>query len=50
MKMPEALARIEVVHDTPAKDMIYVCGGTISRIREDISDKLDIILAVIQVT
>ena len=48
-KLPEALPRIEVVHDIPAEDKICACGGTLSRIGEDVSEKLDIIPAVIQV-
>ena len=48
-KLPEALPRIEVVHDIPAEEKVCACGGMMSRIGEDISEKLDIIPAVIQV-
>ena len=48
-KLPEALPRVEVVHDIPAEEKVCACGGTMSRIGEDVSEKLDIIPAVIQV-
>ena len=48
-KLPEALPRVEVVHDISAEEKICACGGMMSRIGEDVSEKLDIIPAVIQV-
>ena len=48
-KLPEALPRIEIVHDIDEAEKVCGCGETLDRIGEDISEKLDIIPAVIQV-
>jgi transposase len=48
-KLPESLPRIEVVHDVPEEEKVCACGGEMSRIGEDVSEKLDIIPAMIQV-
>jgi transposase len=48
-KLPENLPRVEVVHDIPEEAKVCACGGEMSRIGEDVSEKLDIIPAVIRV-
>ena len=48
-KLPENLPRVEVVHDIPEEEKVCACGGEMSRIGEDVSEKLDIIPAVIRV-
>lgn len=48
-KLPENLPRVEVVHDISEEEKICACGCIMSRIGEDVSEKLDIIPAVIQV-
>ena len=48
-KLPESLPRVEVVHDIPEEEKACVCGGEMSQIGEDVSEKLDIIPAVIRV-
>ncbi len=48
-KLPENLPREIIVHDIPEQDKICGCGETLERIGEDISEKLDIIPAVIRV-
>lgn len=48
-KLPDNLPRVEVVHDIPEEEKICACGCMMSRIGEDVSEKLDIIPAVIQV-
>ena len=48
-KLPENLPRVEVVHDIPEEKKVCACGGEMSRIGEDVSEKLDIIPAVIRV-
>lgn len=48
-KLPENLPRVEVVHDIPEEEKVCDCGGEMSRIGEDVSEKLDIIPAVIRV-
>ena len=47
--LPEDLPRIEVVHDIPKEEKICACGCEMSRIGEDVSEKLDIIPAKVQV-
>jgi len=47
--LPDNLPRVEVVHDIDEQDKICHCGAELSRIGEDVSEKLDIIPAVIQV-
>ncbi len=47
--LPEDLPRVEVIHDIPAEDKVCDCGCELSRIGEDVSEKLDIIPARIRV-
>ncbi|WP_239061113.1 IS66 family transposase zinc-finger binding domain-containing protein [Desulfovibrio sp. JC022] len=39
----EAYPRVEVVHDIPEEDNICPCGCALTRIGEEVSEKLDII-------
>lgn len=48
-KLPAALPRVEVVHDIDETEKVCGCGATLDRIGEDISEKLDVIPAVIRV-
>jgi len=48
-KLPEHLPRVVVVHDISDEEKICGCGAELSRIGEEISEKLDIIPAVIRV-
>ncbi len=48
-KLPENLPRVEVVHDLPEEEKVCPCGCKLSRIGEDVSEKLDIVPAKIQV-
>lgn len=48
-KLPEELPRIDVVHDINEEEKVCECGAHLSKIGEDIAEKLDIIPAVIQV-
>jgi len=48
-KLPGNLPRVDVVHDIPEEEKTCACGGEMSRIGEDVSEKLDIIPAVIRV-
>jgi transposase len=47
--LPENLPRIEVIEDIKESEKVCACGAKLSRIGEDISEKLDIIPAKIQV-
>ncbi|MBU1248345.1 MAG: IS66 family transposase [Proteobacteria bacterium] len=47
--IPEAYPRVEVVHDIPEQDKICGCGAALTRIGEEVSEKLDIVPAKIQV-
>jgi len=47
--LPESLPRVEVVHDLSEEEKRCECGCIMSRIGEDVSEKLDIIPAKIQV-
>ena len=47
--LPEHLPRVEIVHDIDEEDKICHCGCQLTRIGEEVSEKLDIIPAVIQV-
>ena len=47
--LPENLPRVEIVHDIEEQDKVCHCGAALSRIGEEVSEKLDIIPAVIQV-
>ncbi len=47
--LPEDLPRVEVVHDIPEEEKKCACGCKMSRIGEDVSEKLDIIPAKVRV-
>ena len=47
--LPEDLPRIEVIHDLSEEEKICACGCEMSRIGEDVSEKLDIVPAKVQV-
>ena len=47
--LPAELPRVEVLHDIDEAEKTCGCGAALSRIGEDVSEKLDIIPAVIQV-
>lgn len=47
--LPESLPRIEVLHDIDESQKVCGCGAELSRIGEDVCEKLDIIPAKIQV-
>lgn len=47
--LPDNLPRVEIVHDIDEQEKICHCGAELSRIGEEVSEKLDIIPAVIQV-
>jgi transposase len=47
--LPEDLPRIEVVHDIPEEEKVCACGCRLSKIGEEISEKLDYIPAKLQV-
>ena len=47
--IPEHLPRVEVVHDISDEEKICACGCQLSRIGEEVSEKLDVIPAKIQV-
>ncbi len=47
--LPQNLPRVEVVHDIPDEQKQCSCGARLSRIGEEVSEKLDIIPAVIRV-
>lgn len=48
-KLPDALPRVEIVHDIDENLKTCGCGASLVRIGEDISEKLDVIPAVIRV-
>ncbi len=47
--LPENLPRVEMVHDIPEDDKTCACGCELSKIGEDVSEKLDIIPAKMRV-
>jgi transposase len=47
--LPPQLPRVEVVHDLSDAEKVCECGATLSRIGEEVCEKLDIIPARIQV-
>ncbi len=47
--LPEALPRVEIVHDLDEQEKTCHCGSPLHKIGEEVSEKLDIIPAVIQV-
>ena len=47
--IPPQYPRVEVVHDIPEADKICPCGCQLTRIGEEVSEKLDIVPAKVQV-
>jgi transposase len=47
--LPEDLPRVEVIHDIEEVQKVCACGAHLSRIGEEVSEKLDIVPAKIQV-
>jgi transposase len=47
--LPESLPRVEVVHDIEEEEKVCGCGAALERIGEEVSEKLDIIPAIIRV-
>lgn len=47
--IPDHLPRVEIIHDIPEQEKTCACGCQLSRIGEDVSEKLDIIPAKMQV-
>jgi transposase len=47
--LPEALPRVEVIHDLPEDEKVCACGSQLSKIGEEVSEKLDYIPAKLQV-
>lgn len=47
--LPDHLPRIEVVHDLEESEKVCACGATLSRIGEEVSEKLDIVPAKVRV-
>jgi transposase len=47
--LPDNLPRIEVIHDIPESQKQCACGSPLSRIGEEVCEKLDIIPAKVQV-
>ena len=47
--LPADLPRIEVIHDLPESEKLCACGTPLSRIGEEVCEKLDIIPAKVQV-
>jgi transposase len=47
--LPDHLPRVEVIHDIDEEEKVCHCGADLSRMGEEVSEKLDIIPAVIQV-
>ena len=47
--LPEHLPRVEVVHDIPEEEKTCACGVSLCRIGEEVSERLDIVPAKVQV-
>jgi transposase len=47
--LPESLPRVEVVHDIEEEEKVCGCGAALECIGEEVSEKLDIIPAIIRV-
>ncbi len=47
--LPDNLPRVEIVHDIDEQQKVCHCGAKLSKVSEEVSEKLDIIPAVIQV-
>ncbi len=48
-ELPDELPRIEIVHDLAEEEKVCACGCRLSRIGEDVSEKLDIVPAKVRV-
>lgn len=48
-KLPDGLPREDLVHDLAEKDKICGCGAQLEQIGEDVSEKLDVVPAVIRI-
>ena len=47
--LPENLPRIEILHDLPEAEKICACGTALARIGEEVTERLDIVPAKVQV-
>ena len=47
--LPENLPRVEIVHDISEDEKVCSCGASLERIGQEVSEKLDIIPAIIRV-
>ncbi len=47
--LPKELPRIEVIHDIPENEKMCQCGSHLSKIGEEVCEKLDLIPAIIRV-
>jgi len=47
--LPDSLPRVDVEHDLSEEEKICGCGEEMDRIGQEISEQLDIILAMVQV-
>ena len=47
--IPDHIERIDVIHDIPEKDKVCACGCQLTRIGEEVAEKLDIIPAKMRV-
>jgi transposase len=47
--LPDNLPRVEIVHNIDEQEKVCHCGAELSKIGEEVSEKLDIIPAVIKV-
>ena len=47
--IPKEFPRVEVVHDIPEEEKVCACGCALTRIGEEVSEKLDFVPATIQV-
>ncbi len=47
--LPDNLPRVEVIHDIPEEEKVCACGAELARIGEEVSEKLDIVPAIIRV-
>lgn len=47
--LPEALPRVEIIHDVPEEEKQCACGSTLSRIGEETSEQLNYIPAKLEV-
>lgn len=47
--LPKDLPRVEIIHDIPEEEKMCACGAMLSRIGEEVSEKLDYVPAKIRV-